>query len=372
MNFVNIQNSSTVASVSNRPMPMRTGYESIIAHRVGKLYAFSSKQPGVVLEVSKRHILIRYEDGTEDSCELGTRYGVAAGHTIPHKILTDLKPGDKFNRTEILAWNDGFYCRDRFNKRQVLAKSGTLVKVAIVDTSDTHEDSCAISADLANRMATDRTETRILTLKFDQKISNLVKVGDYLTPDSLLGVIEDPLTANVGLFDNLSDDTLKLMSANTPKSDHTGVVERIEVFYRGDKDDMSESLREVADYYDAERKKTAKALRSEQSHTGEVFDRVRIGGNVLEYENVCIKVFISESLGMVAGDKVVFANQMKSVVGRVFTGRHETESGVVYDAKFSNSSFFNRIVESPYKMGTTNTVLLHGGKKAAQIYRGKQ
>lgn len=371
VNFISIQNGSTVASVSNRPMPLRTGYESIIAHRVGKLYAFSSKQPGKVLEVSKRHILIEYTDGSKDSCELGTRFGVVSGSTIPHTIVTDLKPGDTFNRTEILAWNDGFYCRDRFNKRQVLAKQGTLVKVAIVDNSDTHEDSSAISSKLANRMATHRTETRVLTLSFDQKISNLVKVGDVLKSDDKLCIIEDPLTANLGLFDELSDDTLTLMSANTPKADYAGVVERIEVFYRGDKEDMSETLREVADYYDSERRKVAKALRNETAYTGEVFDRVRIGGNVLEYGNLCIKVYISEPLGMVAGDKVVFANQMKSVVGRVFTGRHETESGVEYDAMFSNSSFFNRIVESPYKWGTTNTLLLFAAKRVAQIYRGK-
>lgn len=353
-------------------MPLRTGYESVIAHRVGKLYAFSSQQAGKVVEVTKRHIAVEYEDGTRDTCELGRRFGVVAGTTVPHEIKTDLRAGDTFQRTEILAWNTGFYMRDRFNPRQVLAKTGTLIKVAIVDSTDTHEDSCAISERMASLLATDMTDIKTITLRFEQKIANLVKIGDHVEADTILCVIEDPLTANAGLFDDLSEDTLRLLSANTPKAGGDGVVENIEVFYRGDKDDMSESMREVADYYDAERRKLVRALKQEASVTGEVFDRVRIGGNVLEYDTFAARIYMTHRLPMGVGDKLVFASQMKSVVGRTFHGRHETESGIPFDAQFSNFSFFNRIAESPYKWGTTNSLLLFGSKQAAAIYRGKR
>lgn len=351
-------------------MPIRTGYESVIAHRVGKLYAWSSPKAGKVLEVSKRHILVEFEDESRDSCELGRRFGIAAGSTIPHELVTDLRPGDVFDRSEILAWNTGFFQRDRFNPRQVLAKTGTLAKVAIVDATSTHEDSSAISSRLAGLMATPKSHPITVILKAEDQISNLVKVGDVVEPDTILCVIEKPLTANIGLFDALSDDTLRMLSANTPNAEYAGIVEKIEVFYRGDKDDMSESLREVADYYDSERRKQVKALKAEAAVTGEIFDRVRIGGKVVEYGDVVIRVYITDNLGMVAGDKIVFANQMKSVVGMVFSGNHTTESGVPYDGKFSNSSFFNRICNSPYKWGTGNTLVLHAAKRTAQIYRG--
>lgn len=352
-------------------MPVRTGYESVIAHRVGKLYAFSSQQAGKVLEVSPRHILVEYEDGSKDSCELGRRFGVVAGTHVPHDIVTDLRAGDVFNRTEILAWNTGFYLRDRFNPRQVLGKTATLVKTAIVDSSDTHEDSSAISERLASVLGTESSEIRVITLRFDQSLDRLVKPGDHVEADSILCVIEDPLTSNANLFDDLSESTLRMLSANTPKAESAGVVDRIEVLYRGDRDDMSESLQQVATYYDAERRRLSRALGGKSAVTGEVFDRVRIGGIPLEYNQIAIKVYISHVLPMGVGDKHVFANQMKSVVGRVFSGKHETESGVPYDAMFSNSSFFNRIAESPYIIGTTCSLLLHGSKQAAAIYRGK-
>ena len=372
VNFINIQNSSTVASVGNKSMPMRTGYESVIAHRVGKLYAFSTKQAGKVVEVSRNHIAVEYEDGTRDSCQLGRRFGVVAGTTVPHTVVTDMRVGDTFNRTEILAWNEGFYMRDRFNPRQVLARTGTLVTMAVVDSSDTHEDSSAISAKLALEMATELSETRVIDLRFDQSVANLVKKGDRVEPDTILCVIEDPLTGNAGLFDTVSEDTLRLLSANTPKAESEGVIESIEVFYRGDKDDMSESLREVADYYDAERRKLVRSMRQEASVSGEVFDRVRIGGRVLEYDRMVIRLQITHLIPMGVGDKGVFANQMKTVVGRVFSGEHVTESGVPYDTIFSNSSFFNRIVESPYKWGSTNSLLLKGSRNTADIYFGSK
>lgn len=371
VNFINIQNSSTVASIGNKSMPMRTGYESVIAHRVGKLYAFSSAKAGKVVEVSRRHITVEYEDGSRDSCQLGRRFGVVAGTTVPHSIVTDLKAGDIFKRTEILAWNEGFYMRDRFNPRQVLAKTGTLCTMAVVDSSDTHEDSCAISDRFAADMVTEISETRVIDLRFDQTIANLVKVGDHVEPDTILCVIEDPLTSNAGLFDSLSEDTLRMLSANTPKAETEGVIESIEVFYRGDKDDMSESMKEVADYYDLERRKLVRSMRQEASVSGEVFDRVRIGGRVLEYDRMVIRLQITHRLPMGVGDKGVFANQMKTVVGRVFSGTHTTESGVPYDVVFSNSSFFNRIVNSPYKWGTTNSLLLKGSKNMADIYFGR-
>lgn len=104
----------------------------------------------------------------------------------------------------ILAWNSGFFVRDRWNPTQVVAITGVLMKVAIVDGADTHEDSCALSARANALLASELTEVRTLILKFDQKVSNLVGEGDHLDADDNLCIIEDPLTANSGLFDDLS------------------------------------------------------------------------------------------------------------------------------------------------------------------------
>lgn len=370
VNFISIQNSSSVSSIGNVHSPLRTGYEQAMAHRLGPLYAFSTKKPGRVTKVTQDALIVTYDDGELVGVELGKRFGVVSGTVVPHGIVTDAKVGNVFEAGTVLAWNSGFFIRDRWNPTQVVAITGVLMKVAIVDGADTHEDSCALSARANQLLASELTEVRTLILRFDQKVSNLVTENADVDADDTLCIIEDPLTANSGLFDDLSQDTLRMLSAQTPRAKVSGKVDKIEVFYRGDVEDMSESLQDIVKYYDKRRAAKVRELRQQTSSTGEVLDRVRIGGNSLEYDSVAIRVYITHTVPMGVGDKGVFANQMKTISGRTFQGRHETESGLPYDAFFSNSSMFNRIVESPYIWGTTNSLLLTGSKNAAAIYRG--
>ena len=59
---------------------------------------------------------------------------------------------------------------------------------------------------------------------------------------------------------------------------------------------------------------------------------------------------------------------MKSIFGEVLPGKIMTESGTEIDANFGMASIFNRIVNSPMLIGTTNTLLKVIGKKASDIY----
>jgi hypothetical protein len=88
----------------------------------------------------------------------------------------------------------------------------------------------------------------------------------------------------------------------------------------------------------------------------------------LEVDHVAIKVYITSNVGMGVGDKAVFGNQMKTVVGHILTGINETESGVQLDAIFGAKSIMDRIVLSPLIIGTTNTLLRVIGEKAAALY----
>jgi len=76
-------------------------------------------------------------------------------------------------------------------------------------------------------------------------------------------------------------------------------------------------------------------------------------------------------VGVTAGDKLVYASQLKSVISRVMTGRNETESGEAIDALFGNTSVEDRMVLSPKLMGTTNTLLRVLSQHIASVYRGR-
>lgn len=61
---------------------------------------------------------------------------------------------------------------------------------------------------------------------------------------------------------------------------------------------------------------------------------------------------------------------MKSVTGSILEKDYVTESGEVIDAIFGAKSLFDRIVVSPFIIGTTSTLLKILSKKAVSIYRG--
>lgn len=279
--------------------------------------------------------------------------------------------GSKFKEGEVLVYNKGFFEPDPLDNRQVLMKSGVLAKTAILEQAHTYEDASVISEKLAGKMTTGSTKVRNIFVSFDQSIRNLVKVGSDVNIETILCMIEDSVTADNQLFDEESMDVLKTMSTNAPAAKAVGKVERIEVFYHGDMEDMSESLQSIAKASDKVRVKRLKAL-GKKPTTGQVDGNVRIDKDPLDVDSMVIKVYITGEVTAGVGDKFVFANQMKSVCSGVMTGTNETESGVELDALFSYISINNRIVLSPEVIGTTTSLLKVMSKNVAKAYLSKR
>ena len=370
MNFVSIQQSAGTFARGYVPTPLRTGYEQIVAHRTDDLYAYTAKGKGVVTAMSGKSVLVTYEDGTTRSVELGRRFGVAAGTTYPHTLVSPLKVGDKFDQGDVIAYNTHFFQQDFLNPKQVLWKAGVLVKTAIMESVDTLEDSSVISERAARLLETDLTKVRDIVVKFDQVIHNLVQPGAEVDVESILCTIEDAVTARNDLFDSDSLDTLRLLAANTPKAKFKGKVEKVEVFYHGEMDDMSPSLQELAMESDRNRKRLSREMKTTYT-SGQVDDSMRVDARNLPFEQVVIRVYITGPMAAGVGDKGVFANQLKTIFGRIMAGTNRTESGEDIDAIFGYESISDRIVLSPEIIGTTNTLLKVMSKRVAEVYRGK-
>lgn len=371
VNFINIQQTHGISAKGYRPTPLRTGYEQVIPHRVDEQYAKAADQDGKVVEVSDSHMKVEYADGTVVAYHLGRHFGVSAGTTLPTSLTTTFKAGEAVKKGDILLYNHGFFEPHRFSKRQVVWKAGVIAKTAIMEASFTLEDSSAITARLARQLGTQITKVKTVIVSFDQTVRNLVRPGEEVDLDTILCTIEDSVTANNDLFDEQSLSALRRLSAMTPRAKVVGKVEKVEVFYHGDLEDMSESLQELAATSDRERKRQARKL-GKAPVTGSVDQSMRIDGNGLDLDHMAIRVYITQDVGTGIGDKAVFANQMKTVVGLVLEGVHETESGKPFDAIFGNKSIQDRIVLSPMIIGTTNTLLRVIGENAADIYFGKK
>ena len=341
-----------------------------MAHRTDDLFAYTAKAKGKITEVGNNAITVTYEDGSSKSIQIGRRFGTAAGLVFPHSLKTDLKVGETVDVGDVVAYNEHYFETDPLNPKQALWKGGVLVKTAIMECVDTLEDSSAISEATAKLLETDVTQVRDIIVDFDQTIHGLVNVGEDVDIDSILCTIEDAVTAQNNLFDEESIATLRLLSANTPRAKFKGKVEKIEVFYNGDIDDLSPSLQELASESDRNRKRLSRDLKTTYT-TGRVDDSMSIEGTSLAFEKAVIRVYITGPVAAGVGDKGVFANQMKTIFGRVMSGVNRTESGEDIGAIFGYQSISDRIVLSPEIMGTTNTLLKIISKRVADVYRGK-
>jgi hypothetical protein len=366
-NFITIQHAQGISAVGYTPSPLRTGYERIIAQRASNMFAATAQQAGVVQSVTAESIIVKYEDGSVSHLQLGRRFGSAAGSVYPHQLTTPLKAGESFKAGTTLIYNENFFSRDPLDPSVVLWKAGVLCKTAFLEANDTFEDSSAISESIAKQLRTNITHVRHLFFSFDQTVRNLITVGAEVEPESILCTIEDAITADNDLFSEDTLDTLKLLSGNTPRAKYGGKVEKIEVFYYGDLEDMTPTLQTIAKKADLSLAKERKAL-GKTPVTGSMTDSIRVDSTVLELDNLVVKVYITELGGMTTGDKLVFANQMKSVVARVMGGVNETESGEPIDACFSLTSSEKRIICSPSLIGTTNTLLRVLSKHVAKTF----
>jgi hypothetical protein len=171
----------------------------------------------------------------------------------------------------------------------------------------------------------------------------MVKEGTEVEPESMLCIIEDALSARNQFLDEETLDTLRVLGAQTPQAKIKGRVERIEVYYNGDLEDMSASLRALTQVSDKKIAARNVAV-GRRAYTGSVTDEFRIGTDPLLMDTACIRVYMSAKVSAGVGDKGVFGNQLKTVFGRVFNGSVKSESGVEIDAIFGAKSLADRIV----------------------------
>lgn len=368
VNFVSVQQGHTIATDGYHQPVIRTGYEYVIPNRTTDVFAFTAKQNGKVISVTAKGIIVEYEDGTQKGVTLGRIYGKAEGSVYPHDIVTDLKVGDKISKGDTVAYNSGFFERDFLDPSKVLLKNSMLCKVALFESAQTHEDSCAISPELSMRMNAKTTKVRSFIVDFKQNLDSIAVPGEPVDPKKILMVIQDEITSSIGTFDRASLDALKRLSNQAPKAGYLGVLDKIEVYYHGDKADMSEGLRGLADVSDKLMAATCKAG-GKPVISGQVDDEYSVNRVPLTLDKAEVRFYITVQTTAGTGDKLVAANQMKSVIGEVLDYQITTEDGTPIQMVFGTRSILARVVTSPFIMGTTATLLQVIQKKAVEAYK---
>ena len=370
VNFVSVQRSHVLPCAGYHQPTVRTSYEYVMAHRMGKNYAHIASKPGKVKEINKNGMIVEYKDGKLEGFRIGRHYGQSAGLTIPQSIVTQLKEGDSFKAGDYLIYNEGFFEPDFFNPKRLCFKNTVNARVAFMDVKDTHEDSSRISTALASKLETLTTYPKTITVEFTQEVINVREEGDEVNADDFLCYIMDQTAANISPLSNDSISTLANISRGQPKADAKGRLERIEVYYNGEIENMSKSLQEIVIKYDSKLKKRLKEA-GETPYTGRVDGGFRIKGSPLPIDSVAIIFYITHPLHAGSGDKGVFGNQMKSVFAGHLHGVFKTIDGEVIDAQFGRWPVDKRIVPGAYLTCGVNNLLYDCQKNAVAIYRGK-
>lgn len=249
-------------------------------------------------------------------------------------------------------------------------KNSLLAKTMLIESSETYEDSSSISLKLSNKLKSKITKIKSFVVDFKQNIRELLPTGRTVNPNDILFLIEDEISEGFSNFSTTNLEVLKRISNKAPKAKMKGKIDRYEVYYHGELDDMSETLRELTIKSDKQFTIENKSI-NKKSVTGRVDEGYNVEGKALLYGTAEIKVYLTKEETANSGDKGVFGNQMKSVFGEVMDYDIYSFNGEIIDAKFSYISLAKRIVNSSIIIGTTNTILKLASKRVVEIYESK-
>lgn len=366
--FIAIQQGHTISTEGYEASMVRTGYESVIGMRSSEMFTKVAKMDGKVLEVNYKGITVEYKDGTKQGYPLGVLYGKAEGSVYPHTLVTDLKKGQTFKKDDYLSYNTGFFEKDKVLPGGIVYKGSLMARMALVELPQTHEDSSTISVALSERLRSTVTKVKTYTVNFQQNVLNVVKAGTAVSPETILMVIEDEITAMDASFGTGSLAILSERSKNAPRSGYVGKVSDIEVIYNGSLEDMTASLKSLAMASNRNKAREAQS-RLKKATTGSTDSEFTVDGVPLQPGKAVIRVYINVSDSASLGDKIVVGNQLKSVIGEVLPYTMRTEAGDVVDGEMGARSFGARIVRSLPMMGERANVLHGTAKEAVKIYR---
>lgn len=344
--------------------PIMTGADIAYPHALGDIYALVSEKPGKVTKVEDDMMELTYKDGTTKTYHLGLAIGSAAGKYYPRRYITDRKVGYKFDEQEIIAWDDYWYYRSRYNPTQVNMYNGSWILTAFRERGGTYEDASRISRETSHLEAADMVHVLPVKVGFEDGFKLMVKEGDVVNDSSVLAYITPP---GVPLTNEDDPTSLDYFSAGSPKAKYDGTVVRIEVFYMGNPDDASAELKSAITASNKRRKR--RSLAEDIFPSGEYTEETYVGKQPLEKNSAVILVYIMGPEAAEGGDKLAWANSLKSVPGKVYDNPYTLPDGTPVGADFSQNGEIARITPGAKMLMLAGMWCRQVGLNGAKLYR---
>ena len=255
------------------------------------------------------------------------------GFYLSNILITNLKVGDKFKKDDLLAYHKDFFTNNQNGARMNM---GNLIKVALMSTYNTYEDSSFITHKLSEEAETEMCFNRQVVIGKNATVDYIAKVGDHIEiGDTLIqfdtSFEDDELNKMLkSISDELKEGVLS-DSRNDIKSKRAGVIEDIKIYSTVDLAELSPSLQQiVGDYYDTIKKKKKLLEKYDPEGTlvkcGVLFNQTTkkvtpnkygvILGQKVE-DSVLIEFYIKHAEVLEVGSKMAYFTGIKTVIGEV-------------------------------------------------------
>lgn len=299
--------------------------------------------------------------------EYGEKYTSSQGTYLKQDLVVNVRVGDQVKKGDILVYNSGFFVpkTDPFGPGSNLGadwKHGVMANIALLETSSTYEDACAITDDFGKKLRMFPAHKRSIVLNRNTIVHQCVSVGDevYSTDSAMtvedgdldiVGGVDDPDT--VEFFNHLSQQRIKMK--------YHGRIAEVDFLYGGPLESIHPTLRKLITANEKQAyikgRKMNKSEDELRAVSGYIQPGSKYGGVLFTEDTVIVEITVVEELNVGEGDKLCIMTSNKTVVSEVLEKPPITESGKVIDINFSVTSPYKRIVNSPFINGIGNQIL---------------
>jgi hypothetical protein len=292
----------------------------------------------------------------------GESFTSVSGTYLKQTNVLNVKEGEKFKKGDILVYNSGFFEKDPDSK-QVNWKHGLTAKIALIEKSETIEDSCEISSNFSKRLHMSPAHLRTISITNNTLLTNIVKVGDVVeTTDYLMIMEEGDLNSMDSIDDPETMEFLASLNRSMPTAKYHGTIAAIRVYHACPFEDLHPSIQELVKKTSSQLLKKSKEVRGTSKERQYLPPhRIPVGtkyqGVDFEEDTVMITIMIDEDLQCGPGDKLVIGAQAKTVIGAIMPSQAKTESGDDIDMFFGATAVNDRIIYSPFVMGVGERVM---------------
>lgn len=382
LSYMTGQTTHTIKTIAAEPSIVQTSVDKIIANITSDDWAAKAKNSGKVLDIDDKYhkIYVEYDDGSKDCIDIGHNYKNNSSYYFDLKLEPNVKKGEKFEKGKVLA-----YEKDFFEKvgNDLIYKQGPIAFLCVNESDNSEEDSSFITEEFSGKLKTSIVMAKGVVLSPNTNLIKCCEIGEHVLAGDPLVLFEDAHDATnaqiIELLGDIDDETKADMMQKAPRSEYSGSIVDIKVYWTIPLEDMQPSLQEFVSNYIKKRKQEAS---SETKMTGKPSDKLleteiskphlgRIKKYLVPEEGgVVIEFFISHEQIMSTGDKTTNLTALKSIIADVVPQNEApmTESGLVLDGNLSLLSISARMINSIWLVSFISKIMFDFKNEMVDYY----